>query len=703
MTAPTLPGHLGANLRLSRWLDFGEDGVVVVRTGKVEIGQGILTALAQIVAEELDVGIERIRLRPASTADGPNEGATTGSYSVQHSGGALRLVAAETRARFLAAAAELLDAPRSDLAVKDGVIEAPGGGKLSYWQLSNRVSLDVDATGRAIPKSPSSHRVVGRPLPRLDLPDKIFGRPRYIHDIELPGLLHGRILRPPSLAARLEMLDEAKARALPGIVRIVRDGDFVGVLAEREDIAVKAVARLRAAATWREADALPPSEQLHDWLRSAASETTSVVAPGGGPGEKATKTLRASYTKPYVAHASIGPSCALAHWQGDSLKIWSHSQSIFGLQADLALALGIKAEATTVEHAEGSGCYGHNGADDVALDAALLARQAPGRPVRVLWSREDEMTWSPVGPAMRVEIEAGLDAAGEVRSWRHAVWSNGHSSRPGRAPTPMLLAGFHLAKPFPRLSPINVPLSSGGGAERNAKPPYRLASLEVVSHRVVDAPIRTSALRTLGAYANVFAIESMVDEIARAKDEDGLSWRLRHLEDPRARAVVEDVATRAGWSTPKSAPHRGRGIAYARYKEVGAYCAVVAEIEAGDTLRVVGLWLSVDVGQVVNPDGVANQIEGGAIQSTSWTLKEQVAFDRRRITSATWSEYQILGFPETPSVFVNILSRPDEPLLGAGEAAQGPTAAAIANAVDDALGIRIRDLPITRERIMTAS
>jgi CO/xanthine dehydrogenase Mo-binding subunit len=702
-SASALPGHLAATPRLARWLDFREQGVVTARTGKVELGQGILTALAQIVAEELDVSLDRVRLRAAATEESPNEALTTGSMSVQDSGAALRVVAAEARALFLRAAAEALDASIDALRIEDGVIVAPSGARKSYWQLSNRVSLDANATGTTMPKSRSAYRLVGTSAPRVDLADKVFGRARFIHDLEPPGMLHGRVLRPASPEARLTALDETKARALPGVIAVVRDGSFVGVVAEREDIAIKAAERLGVGSSWAERESLPDPARLVEWLTSEPSERQGIAEIRASGGPAPARTLEARYSRPFIAHASIGPSCALARWSGARLEVWTHSQGIFNLRADLALAFGMAPDAIAVRHAEGAGCYGHNGADDVALDAALLARAVPGRPVRVQWSRADELVWSPVGPAMVVDMAADLDPAGEVLAWRHDVRSNGHSSRPGRAATPMLLAGFHLAKPHPRLPAVNVPLAAGGGAERNARPPYDFPGLKIVGHRVVATPIRTSALRTLGAFANVFAIECFVDEIAKAKGEDPLAWRLSHLADPRARAVLEAAARRANWGDAPQAPNVGRGLAYARYKDKGAYCAVVAEVEAGDDIRVRRLVLAVDVGLAINPDGVANQIEGGAVQATSWTLKESVAFDRTRITSASWSEYPILRFPEVPKVEVDILAPAEAPPLGAGEASQGPTAAAIANAVEAALGVRVRDLPITRARIEAAS
>jgi CO/xanthine dehydrogenase Mo-binding subunit len=338
----------------------------------------------------------------------------------------------------------------------------------------------------------------------------------------------------------------------------------------------------------------------------------------------------------------------------------------------------------------------------VAVDAVLLARAVEGRPVRVQWTREDELAWAPMGAAMAVEIEADLDTGGNIVGWRGDVWSNGHVSRPGRMPIPTVLAASQLAKPFERLIAFNPPMTMGGGAERNAVPLYAFASTRITSHRLLTMPIRTSALRTLGAFANIFAIESFMDELAAERREDPLTFRLRYLKEPRARAVLEAAAGRAGWSQWRKREGAGHGIAFGRYKNFGAYCAVVAEVDADPDIRVRRLVVAVDVGEVINPDGVANQMEGGAIQATSWTLKEAVRFDRSRITSDTWETYPILRFSEVPAVEVEILNRPEERTLGAGEAAHPPTAAAIGNAVFDALGVRVRDLPITRERIIAA-
>jgi CO/xanthine dehydrogenase Mo-binding subunit len=699
---PKLPGSLHVNRRLGQWLRFRADGVLEVRSGKVELGQGIATALAQIAADELDVAMERIRMIPASTARSPDEAVTSGSLSIQESGTALRYACAEARAIYLAEAAAELGAEAGSLTVRDGTILAPSGRTTSYWALADDALLDREATASAAPKRPTAHRIAGTSVPRLDLPDKVYGRPRFIHDLELPGMLHARVLRPPSPAARLEALDDARARAVDGVVAIVRDGRFVGLLAIREDAAVKALERLRAGATWSESETLPDASALAAWLKSQPVETKLVDERAADAPRPASGTLRARYTKPYLAHASIGTSCALAQWRDGGVHVWTHSQGVYNLRADLALALGLPPERIVVEHVEGAGCYGHNGADDVALDAVLLARAADGRPVKMQWTRADELGWSPFGPAIRVELEADLDAGGEVVAWRHELWSNGHSSRPGRAKTPTLLAASHIERGFEQTASINPPPGAGGGADRNAVPLYDLPARRIVNHRLLTMPIRTSALRSLGALANVFAIESFVDELAAVRGEDPVAWRLRHLSDPRARAVIEAAARRADWTGWRRREACGHGIAFAKYKNTGAYCAVVAEIEAEREIRVRRLVVAADVGLVVNPDGVANQIEGGAIQATSWTLKEQVRFDRTRITSVAWEDYPILRFSEVPAVEVEIVTHPDTPSVGAGEGAQGPTAAAIANAVFDALGVRVRDLPLSPERIAAA-
>jgi len=698
--APKLPPSLAANPTLSSWIKISAEGHVVVSPGKVEIGQGIVTALAQIAADELDIELSRVRMVRATTAGSPNEGVTSGSLSVQQSGRAVRHVCAEVRQIFLAAAADRLGVGIDALAIGDGEISGPGNVRTSYWELAGEVSLDRQASGAA-PKSSARRALAGSSVQRVDIPDKVFAQPRFIHDSALPGMLHGRVLRPEMPGAKLIELNEDGARGIAGLISIVRDGNFAGVVSETEDGAEAALKALRKGASWSARETLPNENGLADWLKSQPVESTIIDKKATPHGESKSRTVRRQYTRPYIAHASIAPSCAMAQWSGDRVHVWTHSQGVYLLRTDLALVLKVPVENITVEHMEGAGCYGHNGADDVALDAVLLAKAAGGRPVRLQWSRQDEMTHTPFGAAMAVEIEADLDAQSEIVDWRHSIWGNGHVARPGRAALPALLAGTEIANPFPRTVATNPPQATGGGADRNSVPLYDFPSWTVECHRLLTMPIRTSALRTLGAQGNVFAIESFLDELAAERGEDPIAFRLRHLSDPRAREVVQSVARRANWK-----PHKqsgiGHGIGFARYKNTGAYCAVIAEVEGAEDIRVRRLTIAVDVGEAINPDGVINQIEGGAIQAVSWVLKEQVRFDRERITSNTWSTYPILRFSEVPEVQVEVIARPELDPVGAGEAAHGPATAAITNAVFDCLGVRVRNLPITRDSLIAA-
>lgn len=731
---PALPKRLVENPRLSRWVRVEPDDTVTVRIGKVELGQGILTALTQVAADELDVLLSQVRVQPARTAESPDEGLTAGSMSVIESGSAVRQVCAEVRALFVAAAAGALALDPATVTIRDGVI-GDGAHSTTYGALANLVDLDRDADGSASPKTPADLRIVGTSVPRLDLPDKIAGRPRFIHDLVLPGQLHGRAIRPPSPAATLVDVDLAAVQGLPGVLEVVRDGTFLGVVAEDEEVAERAAQALAAAARWDEKDTLPDEDDLPTFLRTGPVDTTVVAetppptAAGpptdasqpttasqpteAGPHTEArpptdpappaeVRRLRASYSRPFLAHASIAPSCGLARWDGDQVEVWTHSQGIYNLRGAIAQALRIDAGRVRVQHVESAGSYGHNGADDAAFDAVLLARAIPGRPVRVRWSRRDELTWAPFGSAMAIDVEAGVDAAGSVVSWSHDAWSQGHTSRPGFEGSPALLAATHLARPHPQPLPADPPPVRGGGTGRNAAPIYAFPQQLVRAHRALRAPLRSSSLRGLGAFTNVFAIESFMDELALAAGRDPLEYRLAHLDDPRARDVLNAAATLGNWARRGEQDSVGYGIGFARYKGRGAYCAVVAEVEAVYEVRLRRLAVAVDVGLVVNPDGVRNQLEGGAVQSASWTLKERVRFDRRRVTSVDWETYPILRFSEVPRVEVEVLSRPDQPSVGAGEAAQGPTAAAIANAVADALSLRVRDLPITAERIVAA-
>ena len=591
--------------------------------------------------------------------------------------------------------ADLFQIAAGELSVEDGTIRA-GNHLTSYWEQADAIG-DAEIEMAAPVKPSGAYRIVGSSAPRADLAAKIAGRFVFIQDLRLPEMLHGRVVRPTRHFLRLVSLAEDK---MPAGASLVRDGDFVGVFAAREELAISAMRALREQSVWQAA--APVARDIHAWLRDNATDETVISeksashAPPDG-----VRIFSASYRKPYISHAPIGPSCAIAQWQGDRLEVWSHSQGIFNLRRDLSIVFGMPEERIAVWHVPGSGCYGHNGADDVALDAALLARAANGRPVQVQWMREDEFGWAPCGPAMTIDLEASLEETGRIVAWRHELWSNGHSQRPGRVQVPALLAAWHLEPKFACPPAVNAPLPMGS-ADRNAIPLYEFPRQRVVNHYVREAPIRVSALRSLGAFANIFAIETFMDELAVAARIDPVAFRLAHLADPRARAVIETAANRAGWTTWRAGEALGHGIGFARYKNIGAYCAVVAEIEAEQEVRLCRLVIAADVGLAINPDGIENQIEGGAIQAASWTLKEEVKLDENGIASRTWDDYPILRFSGIPSVEVVLLRNSNYPSLGAGEAAQGPTAAAIGNAVRDALGIAVRDLPLTPEKIAAA-
>ncbi|HEX5401653.1 MAG TPA: molybdopterin cofactor-binding domain-containing protein [Pseudonocardiaceae bacterium] len=685
-----LSPSLTANPNPEVWISPAAEHTIHVRTGKVELGQGALTALAQIVADGLRVRIERVRMIPASTDGSPNEGYTAGSLSIQHSGAALRAVAAAWHACLLDTASAAFGVTDS-LVVEDGVV-THDGRTFTYWDLPADAQPEVGAT------SPVEYAVVGTSVGRLDIPGRVFGTRRYLQDMRLPDQLFGRVLRPPSRGARLLNVDDTRVRALPGVVTVVHDGDFVGLVADREDVAVRALELLAADCAWKREPSLPDQHDLAGYLRAAPAERAVLVDQG--PESDAPPSVEVSFSRPYLAHASIGTACAIAEWHGGRLRVWSHSQGIYQLRAELARWFDIQPDQVVVTHVEGAGCYGHNGADDAAGDAALLAAAVPGRPVHVVWSRQDELGWAPFGPAMAVTVRVTVDDAGRPSHWTHEIWSNGHSGRPASAGSPPLLAAILQAGDTDPVPSTEPPLNRGGGSARNAVPGYRVPNVQVVTNRLATMPLRTSALRSLGAHLNVYAVEAVMDQLAVNADTDPVAYRLALLDDPRGRAVIEAVAEAANWGVGGQVPDTGRGIGYARYKNLGAYCAVVADVEVTSRVTVTRLTIAVDVGLTVNPDGVRNQIEGGAIQALSWTTTEQVRFDAHDVTSRTWEDYPIATFPDVPPIETVIVDRPDLPSLGAGETSLGPTAAAIGNAVRDALGATIHDLPLTAENLM---
>jgi nicotinate dehydrogenase subunit B len=697
---PRLPGSLSNNQFLDSWIRIDANGDITVFTGKAELGQGIRTALIQIAAEELKVDSQRLSIVTADTGQSPDEGFTAGSQSMEYSGTALLNAAAQVREILVNLAAEKFGTPPETLRAEGGAILAQDGRRIGYGELVAARSLHEQARPQSKLSDPKSYSVIGQSMKRVDIPSKLTGGTAYVQDLRLPNMVHARIVEPPSYSAQLRSLDTSAVAKLPGVLKIMRDGRFIAVVAEREFQAVSAMRVLAASALWDEPASLPDQEQIYSALQQLPSNDSAIVDRNMNAGD-APRVFEATYHRPFHMHGSIGPACAVALYQDDGLTVWTHAQGMFPLRKSLAELMRMPEDKIRCIHTEGSGCYGHNAADDAAADVALIARAMPGRPVRLQWMREQEHGWEPYGAAMIGKVRAGLDADGTILHWSYDVWSNTHSMRPGGAGA--LMAGWHLEQPFPVIAPQVIPQPAGGG-DRNSIPLYKIPSMRVMHRFIPSMPIRVSALRGLGAYTNVFAIESFMDELARAAGADPVQFRLKHLEDPRAREVISLAAERFGWeAAAKLGLGKGRGFAFARYKNLAAYAAIALEVEVEretGAIQIGRVVAAVDSGQAVNPDGIRNQIEGAIVQSASWTLYESVTFDRTRVTSRDWSSYPILRFPELPqSVEVHVIDRPGRPFLGTGEAGQGPMAAAIANAVAQATGARIRELPLSRARV----
>jgi nicotinate dehydrogenase subunit B len=699
---PRLPGDLQNNRKLSAWLRVNANQTVTLLVGKVELGQGILTAVSQVCADELDIDFQRVQVISGDTALVPNEGVTAGSFSMPYCATAVQYASAEVRSILLELAAEKLNQPVTSLSVQDGMILGSNGTRIAYWDLVLGESLNREATGLVKPKPPHQHRYIGQSVHRIDLTPKILGEAKFVQEHRPTGLLFGHLVRPPTYAAKLLSANVASVQKMPGVVKVVRNGSFLGVIAKREEQALAAANALNASAKWEVEKKLPTHEGIFNWLRT--TKPNRVIETKIQPrlsAEASVKTIEATYYRPYHMHASIGTSAAIATLGADGVMlIQTHSQSVFETGIAIAKMLGLEPSKVRCQHMQGAGCYGHNMADDAAADAALLAMTVPGQPVRLQYTREQEHKWEPYGSAMVIQTKAGVDAAGNVLDWDLQIWSTPHGTRPGGEPGNLVSARY-LEKPFAQPTPTN-----GGppnyAADRNGIALYDFAGHQVLTHFITDMPVRVSSTRGLGAYANVFAIESFMDELALAANVDPLTYRLRFLKDERARDVLQKAADKFGWNSWKHTPNRGRGIGFARYKNIAGYCAVALEVEVNPRngrIRVIRAVAAADSGHIVNPDGVSNQIEGGLIQSLSWSLKEEVKFDDTQILSTDWSSYPILTFSEIPPVDVVLVNRPGTPFLGTGEASQGPTSAALANAVFDATGVRFRRLPLTPERV----
>jgi nicotinate dehydrogenase subunit B len=702
------PTGSGAKGTFETFVRISADGSVTAFNGHVDLGTGIRTALGQIVAEELDVSFARVVVVLGDTAHVPNQGPTIASETIQITAVPLRNAAAQARQFLLARAAEWLEQSAESLTIEDGLVRGRDNRSVSYGELIGEETIRLELSDDVPVKIVSAYSIVGQSVPRVDLPAKATGELLYVHDMRLPGMLHGRVVRPPYagvdvgafVGTSLIAIDEASVRDIPGLVAVVRIGDFVGVVAEREENAVKAAAQLRV--SWKPTPVLPDLKDIETALRANPSTPRTLIDKGDVEAAiaAAAKPMARTYVWPYQMHASIGPSCAVADVRDDHIRVWSGTQNPHILRADLALLVARPDSEIDVIRMEAAGCYGRNCADDVSADAVLLSR-AVGRPVRVQLSREQEHAWEPKGTAQLMDVKGGLRADGSVAGYDFATRypSNG-------APTlALLLTGTIASTP-------NV-FEMG---DRTAIPPYDYEAMRVVAH---DMPpiVRASWLRGVSALPNTFAHESYIDELATEAGVDPIEYRLRYLKDRRAIDLVNAVAERAGWTprpirqdpTPEDDIVRGRGFAYALYVHSkfpgygaawSAWVADVAVNKATGDVSVTRVVAGQDSGLMINPDGVRHQIHGNVIQSTSRALMEEVSFDRNAVTSREWGAYPIIKFPELPDIDVLMLPRQDQPSLGVGESASVPSAAAIANAIFDATGVRFRELPFTPERIL---
>jgi CO/xanthine dehydrogenase Mo-binding subunit len=700
--APGAPARPLDATEVDGLLAIHADGSVTLYTSKVDVGTGLRIALAQMAAEELGVAPTRISVVEGDTGLCPDQGGTGGSTGLTRGGTEIRAAAATARRALLDLGATRLNRPAGELTITDGEVRPiAGGAGIGIGALigDRRFSLKVD---RMAPLTPASrHAVIGKPLLRPDVPDKCTGRHDYVQDHVVPGMLHARVIRPPAIGAALLSVDESSLRGIPD-VRVVRLESFLAVVAKDEWAAVRGATALKT--TWTPVERLPGHEGLDRYSRGAALERDqALVTRGDAPAamRRAAKTFAATYFWPFQGHASLGPSCAVADVRADgTATVWCASQGIHGLRGNLAKVFGLPLEKMRVIFLEGAGSYGTNGTDHVAADALLISKTI-GQPVRVQWMRQDEHAWDPKGPQQLLDVRAGLDAAGQIIGWETEMWV------PNATPGARALLAADAAG-------IAQEHGQGSGAiTQNGDPPYQAEHVRVVAHFIKETPLQLSNLRAPGKIANVFAVEAFTDELAVATGMDAVEFRVKRLTDSRAIEAITRAAAAFRWE-PRTSPNPrarqgrvlvGRGFSYMRYKQNENYVAIAMEVAvdpATGAIQVRRLTCSHDCGLVVNPDGLRNQIEGCIVQTLSRTLHEEVTFDRARVTSVDWASYPILTFPEMPAIDVILLDRPDQPLLGAGEAATAPVAAAVANAVFDATGVRLRQVPFTRARVRAA-
>ncbi len=725
----TQPSHIDPR-RLDSWIAVGADGRITAYTGKCDLGQGMLTAQTQLVAEELSVPTRAVTIVQCDTNVCPDQGTTSGSQSTPTNFNDRNLAQAAATAREALAtmAATRLGVPREQLDIDSGVIAVKGSGskRLTYGELVAGKSFNLDLDPQAKRKPAREWKVLGTPVPRLDMADMVTGTFEFVHNVHVPGMVHGAVVRPPAPGAALTSLDESSLTGLPGVIKVVTRKNFVGVVAEKPWQARQAASKLKV--VWSNGSGLPSQADFYDHMRKQPSRDVFIVNSKDVDERlsKAASVIKATYLHPFQMHGSMGTSCAVADVQGNKATVWSPTQSAYPTRSGVALLLGVPTDNVRVVFVRGAGCYGINGADTVSYDAALLS-QAVGKPVRVQLSRQDEMAWENYGFPYVIDQRVGLGADGNIVTWDCEAWYASMGGRPGTN-TPGnvitgMLAGFSPAAFTPRSAADPASRFNNGS---NAAPSYVVgrvgtaaggagvvASERVLAHTIAS-PFFTGPLRSPSRLQNTFAHECLLDEIAAQVKVDPVTYRLRHVSDPRLKTVISEAARAASWQprpSPKPGAARtgvasGRGMACVVYEGDNGYVAIVAEVEVNTgTGKVVAkrLFVAQDCGPVSNPDGMRNQLEGGALQGLSRALGEEVTWDQAKVTSIDWRTYHSLTLgDEMPSVQSVLIDRHDVEATGAGETAITVIAAAVGNAIFDATGVRIRQIPFTPERVKMA-
>ncbi len=693
------PSPLASSPNLKHWLRLSEEKKIIFFTGRVELGQGNTTALLMMIADELDSSPSSIILETARTDLTPNEGITAGSMSITIGGQALRWVASALKLQILEIASKRLNVNSKDLSICEGHIFDRGKKtEFSLTDFFDGLDLNRKIIDDARPKIFKERRKSFRDVNRVDLESRLFGAP-FIHDLKFDDMVYGAPVHPPGPYSHLVDLNLEMLKGRPGVIKVVKNGSFVGIIASTSYHAKNAASWARKNGQW-ESNIKEPFNLFKN-LKNVNTKPETVIESRDVNKNSGT-WFEITATRPFIYHGSIGPAVAIAKAEKDQITIFSHSQGVFQLRQAIAKVLNIAEEKICVIHKPGSGCYGHNGADDVAFDAVLMAQSVPGRFLKVVWSRFDEFHSSPMGASMVTKSRALLSSNNRLVAFDVELNSTPHTNRPS-ANFPNLLAAGYLANPISPSRNPDVPVERGGGADRNAIPSYEVGGVRVRKRIIYDTPYRTSALRSLGAYCNVVANEALLDSIAKQIGVEPIAFRLDHTTDPRAREILE----RLKYETEKDREAAneegiGWGIGFARYKGSGGYCAVMVKVHVGENVSVTDVISVSDVGEAVSSDGVKNQVEGGIIQSISWTLKECVPVDGFSATAESWTDYPIIKFSEIPSLRTILIDRPEKKPLGAGEISQGPTGAAIVNAVANAIGCHVTNLPITRDAIISA-